>query len=159
MPIVVARVRIGTIVPDRGVGLAPSWPSLLRTAGEMSGRRFWLTAPMRLATARTFALSLPETTEEPHFEASSFRVKGKIFATVPPANTMLHIPVGADEVLALVEEDPEVYERIQWGQRLVDDWVRVHLARADRVQVCELLEDAWRARAPKRVLAAYDAAR
>jgi hypothetical protein len=38
---------------------------------------------MRLATARHFALSLPEAVEAPHFEKSSFRVKGKIFATVP----------------------------------------------------------------------------
>ena len=30
---------------------------------------------------RHLALSLPETTEEPHFEKTSFRVKGKIFMT------------------------------------------------------------------------------
>lgn len=30
---------------------------------------------------RGFTLSLPETTEEPHFEKTSFRVKRKIFAT------------------------------------------------------------------------------
>ena len=33
---------------------------------------------------REFALSLPGATEEPHFDMSSFRVQGKIFATVPP---------------------------------------------------------------------------
>jgi predicted DNA-binding protein (MmcQ/YjbR family) len=32
-------------------------------------------------TLRKIALSLPETTEEPHFEKTSFRVKKKIFAT------------------------------------------------------------------------------
>ena len=30
---------------------------------------------------RAFSLSLPETTEEPHFEKASFRVRKKIFAT------------------------------------------------------------------------------
>lgn len=30
---------------------------------------------------RSFSLSLPESTEEPHFEKTSFRVKKKIFAT------------------------------------------------------------------------------
>lgn len=30
---------------------------------------------------RTMALSLPESTEEPHFEKTSFRVRRKIFAT------------------------------------------------------------------------------
>lgn len=33
-----------------------------------------------LDTLRHLALSLPETTEEPHFEKTSFRVKKKIFA-------------------------------------------------------------------------------
>ncbi len=32
-------------------------------------------------TLRKIALSFPETTEEPHFEKTSFRVKKKIFAT------------------------------------------------------------------------------
>ncbi|HRE75993.1 MAG TPA: MmcQ/YjbR family DNA-binding protein [Flavobacteriales bacterium] len=32
-------------------------------------------------TFRKLALSLPEATEEPHFEKTSFRVKKKIFAT------------------------------------------------------------------------------
>jgi hypothetical protein len=111
---------------------------------------------MRMDTARRFALSLPETTEEPHFEKSSFRVKGKIFATVPEGGGYLHIPVGVAEVEALVAEDPTTYEAIVWGKR-ASDWVRVHLASADTAQVRELLEDAWRAKAPKRVLAAYDA--
>lgn len=32
-------------------------------------------------TFRKLALSFPETTEEPHFEKTSFRVRKKIFAT------------------------------------------------------------------------------
>ena len=113
---------------------------------------------MRLDTARRFALSLPETTEEPHFDLSSFRVKGKIFATVPPGGKLLHVRCDPTERLALVAEAPEAFEEIVWGKRIVDDYVRVKLPVADREQVCELLEEAWRLRAPKRVLAAYDAA-
>jgi hypothetical protein len=113
---------------------------------------------MRLDTARRFAMSLPETTEEPHFAASSFRVKGKIFATIPPDGKHLHVPVGAEEVRALIEEDASAFEEILWGKRIVPDWVRVNLAAADTAQVRELLEDAWRRKAPKRVLAAFDAA-
>ena len=55
---------------------------------------------MRLETARRFALSLPETTEQPHFEKSSFRVKGKIFATVPVGGKALHVFVGEETVCA-----------------------------------------------------------
>ena len=111
---------------------------------------------MRLDAARRFALSLPETTEEPHFEKSSFRVKGKIFATVPEGGKFLHLVVDPDERLALIDERPDTFQELVWGT-VKSDWVRVTLAPADRDQVCELLEDAWRRKAPKRVLAAYDA--
>jgi hypothetical protein len=112
---------------------------------------------MRLDTARRFALSLPETTEEPHFEKSSFRVKGKIFATVPVGGRCLHVYVGPDERRALLEQDPTTFEEIVSGRRSAVDWIRVVLRSADRAQVCELLEDAWRAKAPPRVRAARDA--
>src|SRR5688500_20284244 len=79
---------------------------------------------------------------------SSFRVKGKIFCTVPPDGKRLHIPVGADEVRALVAEDPKAFEVIIWGKREVSDWLRVHLPNVDAAHVKELLEDAWRAKAP-----------
>ena len=39
---------------------------------------------MTLDDVRSFALSLPETTEAPHHERTSFRVRGKIFATALP---------------------------------------------------------------------------
>jgi hypothetical protein len=111
---------------------------------------------MRLETARRFALSLPETSEEPHFEKSSFRVKGKIFATVPEGGKLLHVNVEPDEGAALVEQHPEAFEAIVWGKQERTDWVRVHLAQADRGIVQELLEEAWRRKAPVKVRSAYD---
>ena len=111
---------------------------------------------MRLDTARRFALSLPETTEEPHFEASSFRVRKKIFCTVPPGGQLLHIYVDPAEGAALVEEDPAAYEHIVWGKRLRPEWLRVHLGNAKADQVKELLEEAWRLKAPPKLLATQD---
>ncbi len=35
---------------------------------------------------RKLAMSFPETTEEPHFEKTSFRIKKKIFATFDEKN-------------------------------------------------------------------------
>ncbi|HEX2746550.1 MAG TPA: MmcQ/YjbR family DNA-binding protein, partial [Verrucomicrobiales bacterium] len=52
---------------------------------------------MSLAQVRRFALSLPETTEEPHFNFSSFRIRKKIFVTVPPGEEYIHIFVPAEE--------------------------------------------------------------
>ena len=55
---------------------------------------------MKLATIRTHALSLEAVTEEPHHTYSSFRVRGKIFATLPP--------VGEDGVRKVVLKLPEL---------------------------------------------------
>lgn len=111
---------------------------------------------MTLSDARTFALSLPETVEEPHFEYSSFRVRagGKIFATVPPEGTHLHIFVDEHSARGVVAETPSACEELWWGSRLCG--VRVNFALADRELVCELLEEAWRKRAPKRAIADYE---
>jgi hypothetical protein len=110
-----------------------------------------------LDRARRFALGLPEATEEPHFDLSSWRVRGKIFATIPPGGDTLRINVGPDECQALIEGEPEAFAEIIWGKRPVRDWVQVNLPAADPAEVRELLEDAWRRKAPKRLVAAYDA--
>jgi hypothetical protein len=102
---------------------------------------------------RAFALALPEATEEPHFDMDSFRVRGKIFVTVPPDGTSLHVFVGEEETAACVAEDPAAFETLRWGQRV--SGVRVHLAAAPPERVRELIEDAWRRKAPKRLAAGY----
>ena len=112
---------------------------------------------MRLADARRFALSLPETTEEPHFDAGSFRVRKKIFATIPPGGKQLRVFIEPDEVLALIAENSTVFEPIVWGKRVVPNGVCINLGAADPAIVRELLEDAWRLRAPKRTIAAFEA--
>lgn len=106
---------------------------------------------MRIETARRFALSLPETTEEPHFDMSSFRVRGKIFATVPPEGGLLHVFVDEAEARSVAASNPDVYSELWWGKRL--SGLRVFLRGADRAEVCELLELAWRRKAPKKLFA------
>jgi hypothetical protein len=105
---------------------------------------------MKLEEARRFALSLPAATEEPHFEKSSFRVRGKIFATVPLGGEHLHVFVDADETRASVAEAPSAFEELWWGKRL--SGVRVNLRAADPQRVRELLEESWRRKAPKCVV-------
>jgi YjbR len=74
---------------------------------------------MSLEDASAFALSLPEATEEPHFDMSSFRVRGKIFATVPPDGTCVHVFVDEQEIAASVSEDPAAFEPLLWGRQCV----------------------------------------
>jgi hypothetical protein len=106
---------------------------------------------------REIALSLPEATEEPHFDMTSFRVKGKIFATVPPDETRLHVFVDEAAAEASVAEDPAAFELLRWGQRVAG--VRARLDAVDPERVRELLTDSWRRRAPRRLVAGYDQGR
>ncbi len=110
-----------------------------------------------LDQARRFALSLPEATEQPHHDMSSFRVRGKIFVTVPPDEEHLHVFVDEPEIAASVAEDPAAFEPLRWGQQVRGVRVNLAVAPSDRVQ--ELIEESWRRKAPKRLLADYDRGR
>ena len=105
---------------------------------------------MQIAEVRGFALSLPETSEEPHFEKTSFRVGKKIFATVPPGDGVLHVFVDEEESRACVAQDPETFEELLWGKKLMG--LRVVLEGADADHVRELLDEAWRRKAPQRLI-------
>lgn len=107
---------------------------------------------------RRFALSLPEATEEPHFDSASFRIRGRIFATLPAQGDRAHVFVDADETRAAVAENSVAFHELWWGKKL--SGVRVDLAAVSvpeaAERVFELVEESWRRRAPKRVIAAYD---
>ena len=102
-----------------------------------------------LAQARKLALALPEATEQDHHGRASFRVNGKIFATVPD-DGHLNVMVDEHEIRALAASAPDVFAEVWWGAKL--SAVRVALAAADRAAVAEVLEEAWRRKAPKRLL-------
>jgi len=108
---------------------------------------------MTLDEVRALALALPEATEEPHFDMTSWRVRGKLFATAPPSGDRLHVFVGEDDVSASVAEDAGVFEALWWGQRL--SGLRVNLAVADPERIQELLAEAWLRKAPKKLATAF----
>ena len=102
---------------------------------------------MRIDAARKFALSLPEAAEAPHFDYSSFRVRGKIFATVPPDGLHLHIFVGDEDREPALELHGEFAEKLVWGGKVVG--LRLSLPKADPEVVKTLLRRAWRRKAPQ----------
>jgi len=107
-----------------------------------------------LEVVRRFALSLPETTEEPHHERTSFRVRGKIFASALPDGDSCNVLLDEPDARAAVFEDADVFGELWWGKRLVG--VKVDLASADPTRVQELLTEAWLRRAPKALVAQLD---
>lgn len=94
---------------------------------------------------RACSLRLPEAVEQDHHGFPSFRVRGKIFATIPDE---LHLHVMLDEggTRLAVAENPAWCEELWWGKRL--SGARVALDRADAEIVAEVLADAWRGKAP-----------
>jgi hypothetical protein len=99
--------------------------------------------------ARRLALSLPEAIEQDHHGRPSFRVVGKIFATLWDPD---HVNVMLDEpgILTAVQAHPAICTEVMWGKRLAA--VRVDLRAAEEKLLAELLRDAWEGKAPARLI-------
>ncbi|MFZ4607447.1 MAG: MmcQ/YjbR family DNA-binding protein [Caulobacter sp.] len=106
---------------------------------------------MTPATLRLLALSLPEAEEHPHFDRASFRVRGRIFATLPP--------VGDDGVHKVVLKLPDLVReslRQTDGSAIVSlgnwdkgGWTQLDIGRMDGEKLADLVRLAWRQVAPK----------
>jgi hypothetical protein len=99
--------------------------------------------------ARSLALSLPEAVELDHHGRPSFRVGGKIFATLW-GDGQMNVMLDEGGILTAVGSTPDACEKVWWGKRLAA--VGITLARVDRALLEELLTDAWEQKAPKRLL-------
>ena len=105
---------------------------------------------MKLEAVRKIALALPEAAEAPHFHYTSFRVRGKIFATAPPAGEHVHIFVADEDLELALTLHPNFIEKLSWGGKVAG--IRVILAKARPQVVAGLLEKSWRRKAPKMLL-------
>jgi hypothetical protein len=105
-----------------------------------------------LTRARALALALPESTEQDHHGMPSFRVRGKIFATVPD-DKHIRIMVDEAEIRAAVAENPTVCEAGYWGKKLA--CVVVALRPATVQLLRELLTEAWLYKAPRSLAANF----
>jgi hypothetical protein len=99
--------------------------------------------------ARLLALSLPDAVEQDHHGRPSFRVGGKIFATLWDGGRM-NVMLDEGGILAAVDQAPDCCEPIWWGKRLAA--VGVSLSRAERSYLRELLVDAWEGKASRTLL-------
>ena len=98
--------------------------------------------------ARQLALSLPGAVEADHHGRPSFRVEGKIFATLWD-EARINVMLDEGGILTAVENAPDTCEKVWWGKRLRA--VGVNLPRADRELLAELLREGWELKAPKRL--------
>ncbi|MEV5430393.1 MmcQ/YjbR family DNA-binding protein [Streptomyces sp. NPDC052701] len=103
---------------------------------------------------RRAALSLPDTTEKIAWSMPTFRVAGKMFATLPEDETSIAVRCPKEERDELVLAEPEKF----WiaGHEAQFAWVRVRLAALeDEDELHDILADSWRQAAPPRLLEAH----
>ena len=101
------------------------------------------------AQARRIALALPEAVEQDHHGRPSFRVDGRIFATLWDEHRM-NVMLDEGGIRTAVESAPDICAPISWGKRVVA--VAVTLSAVDAPFLGELLADAWEGKAPPRLL-------
>ncbi len=99
---------------------------------------------MKIETLRRFALALEAVTEAPHHDHSSFRVRGKIFVTVPPNAAHIHVFVGEDDRAPALAIAPASIEKLLWGGKVVG--LRIELATAGASLVKSLVRKAYETR-------------
>jgi hypothetical protein len=102
---------------------------------------------MKFQTVRRHAMAMDAVTEAPHHDFGSFRVRGKIFATVPPGERFLHVFVGEDDRERALALEPGCIEKLLWGGKVVG--LRIALAEAPAPLVKQLLTQAYATRVAK----------
>ena len=108
-------------------------------------------------TVQSIAKKLPGAEESTSYGTPAFKVKGKLFARLKENETQLVVHVPIAERALLVEFNPKVFGVTPHYEK--HPYVLVELAHVERDELVQLLEDAWRMVAPKRLLAAHDAKR
>ena len=73
--------------------------------------------PVSADEARALALALPEAVEQDHHGKPSFRVGGKIFATLWNEGRM-NVMVDEGGIRTAIAAAPEACEEVWWGKRL-----------------------------------------
>lgn len=100
---------------------------------------------------RKIALSLPETTEKVAWSMPTFRVEGKMYATLPEDETSIAVKCPKEERDELVLAEPGKFWIADHEANFA--WVRVRLDAVDDLdELRAILTDSWRQAAPTKLL-------
>jgi hypothetical protein len=107
-----------------------------------------------IETFRQFALSLPETEEQPHFDNTSFKVKKKIFATLNKAENRatLRFSLENQDVFTVISQGAIFPVPNKWGKY---GWTHLDLSKAEWELCQDAIQCAWCEVAPKKLLAQH----
>ena len=105
---------------------------------------------------RRLAMALPEAEERVTWDADiTFRVRDRIFAIGGDGATRVSIKASPERQAELVDLDPETFAPSAYVGRF--GWVTVDLDRVDPPLLEDLIRDAWRRTAPKKLAGTLDA--
>jgi hypothetical protein len=94
--------------------------------------------------ARALALELAGAVEQDHHGRPSFRVGGKIFATLW-SDEQMNVMLDEAGILTAVGHEPGTCSPVHWGKRLAA--VGVALPKASHDYLAQLLREAWELKA------------
>jgi predicted DNA-binding protein (MmcQ/YjbR family) len=100
---------------------------------------------------RHIALSFPDTTELPHFEKTSFRVKKKIFVTYDEKNNRACVKLSESDQALFSLIDKSVIHPVpnKWGKQ---GWTFIELDKLDNEIIEEVVKSAYTTVLPKKIL-------
>lgn len=103
-----------------------------------------------ISALRKLALSFPETTEEPHFEKTSFRVKKKIFATYDGIKKRACIKLSeiSQDVFSSADTTNIFPVDNKWGKQ---GWTLIEMNKVRRELFIDVLTTAYCEVAPKKL--------
>lgn len=104
---------------------------------------------------RAIVATLPGATEVETWGHPTFRVRKRMFAAMAADGSTASVKAVREEQEALTQSAPRTFFVPKYVG--VHGWVGVTLARVERDELEELLTEAWRMTAAKRVVAAFDA--
>jgi hypothetical protein len=96
------------------------------------------------------ALALPEAEEGMSYGTPAFKVRGKLFARLKEDGETLVVKVGFDAREVLMQADPETFFLTDHYRGY--PYVLVRLAAVEPDALREVLDEAWRNSAPKRLV-------
>jgi hypothetical protein len=110
-----------------------------------------------MAQVRAMAMALPEATEVITWGTDlTWRVRDKMFVVGGPDSPRISVKASKEDQAELIAMAPETFQVAAYVGRF--GWVSIALSTVDKDELAELIIEAWRRTAPKRLVAAFDAA-
>jgi hypothetical protein len=123
----------------------------------MSGRKHKRASKSETLTfehVRLLALALPKAEEGTSYGTPAFKVGGTLFARLHQDGESLVVKIDPGERAMRMKADPETFYITD--HYLNYPWILVRISSVDAADLRDLLEEAWRLSAPRRLVSDFD---